>query len=401
VSRCYEVRTTEPARLPLAAFTLAVDLEPEAQLERYPGGLIPLGWAADARDPPPLALPPVPPAGAGLPFAGGGGILAAPGALPLPAPRGSPEPLAPPQLPWVGAGAGAPGALGGRYARPGSGGGASPRAGGAVYDSPHGGPPPYAAGALPGFGARPWGGGEEGDEDGGSRGDAVRLGSPAHPAYGGGAGAAPDAGGSTAFYGARHAGPSSPSLPALIKAASPTRPGAAAGAGASRLRDALSDSLDSGRRAVSAAAAAIADAEAAVMRSGGGGGGGGQGGGGGSPTRAGAAGAPAAESPPRLEPLRWSLQQSAAAVSGLAAALNAAATELHGPEPAAPPAPLPGGAWGGAALAPPPAAARSPEALEDGAPGGDWGGDAAARDLQGEVLRLRTEVRGRAAEWGA
>ncbi|KIZ02862.1 putative SCL-interrupting locus like protein [Monoraphidium neglectum] len=58
VSRCYEVRSTEPGRLPLTTYSLAADLEPARQLERHPSGLVPLGWAADARCPPPLSLPP-------------------------------------------------------------------------------------------------------------------------------------------------------------------------------------------------------------------------------------------------------------------------------------------------------------------------------------------------------
>ena len=60
VSRCYEVRTTEPRSLPLAAFTLVADLDPGRALAQHPSGLIPLAWAADARCPPPLARPPPP-----------------------------------------------------------------------------------------------------------------------------------------------------------------------------------------------------------------------------------------------------------------------------------------------------------------------------------------------------
>jgi hypothetical protein len=422
VSRCYEVRTTEPVHLPLAAFTLAADLEPVQQLARYPGGLIPLGWATDARPPAPLALPPAPPAspqlqaaasgpaGAGVPFAGGGGILGAPALPPPPALWGASEPM-PPSLLWPGAGSATISGVGSQHARPGSSGGGggmglSSDAAAMARSQPYrggddslprpllGGPRLYGSTSsapvpLPGSGAGGglhcvFSGAEDASEEGGLRGDGVRIGSPAAPVY------------SAARPSSVAGGSGSPKLPVLTNAASPPQLGAAGAlAGApspGRLRDALYDSLDSGRRAVSAAAAAIADAEAAVIRSGSG-----------APSPSWVAAAPPGTAGSQLEPLRWSLQQSAHAVSGLAAALNAAATELNGPETGQA---LPTGAWAAfgdtvSKLGLPPEVAQEAFGASAAAIGG-WGGDAASRELQDEVLRLRAEVRGdekRAQPW--
>jgi len=480
VSRCYEVRTTEPRSLPLAAFTTAVELEPAQQLARHPSGLIPLGWAADARgQPAPLALPP--PSLSSSTASAAQHLTDSPQALMLTASRGSPHNTAraSPErhaLPWGTASSGSPGAAvhppllrsrdlplppgAPRYAaRPGSSGSVgaaaynyttpsadadacvgvgdeseprpSPRglrpygspgmAGAGVAGAAGGGEVPLhwsrdsmtaAANGIGGAQHQYWAANEEESEDGGGR---VQMGSPVRTAT------APTATAPVPHHHhqqqQQHAGaPGSPSLPTLLGgpyAPSPphhtvyTTTATTAGASGavsptSRLHhDTLRDSLDTGRRAVTAAAAAIANAEAAVLRGSGGGGGGS--GGSASKSAAVAAG----------DPLRWSLQQSAQAVGGLAAALSAAASALHGPEVGGTLG-SPGREWGRAAayavrspavgglqLHPSPspgaAAAASPPTQPSMVAVASWGGDVAARELQEEVLRLRTEV---SVAWG-
>ncbi|KAI8466252.1 MAG: hypothetical protein J3K34DRAFT_524705 [Monoraphidium minutum] len=411
VSRCYEVRSTEPACLPLATYSLAADLEPARQLERHPSGLIPLGWAADARCPPPLALPPPAPAPQPLQQAGqlgaarrslqsaGGpssppGVRSSSGPASLPCYGAEGSPVAP--LRGMGTAGATMGAGGLRYARSGSSSSAGTGPYGAAaaaageeaeprprpspwglrpYGSPRVGglsggeavPPPSpgdpsadpwgagGAGAAGGGGGglgRPqqqqqqqqyprqygaWSAADEESEDG-VRADGVRLGSPVRVERAGGAPTLVQAS-AAAPLGSM---PGSPSLPALLGgpyAPSPrhTVHGAGGAFSPGRPHDALRDSLDTGRRAVSAAAAAIASAEAAVLR---GSGGGGQGGAG-AAAAVGGAGAAAA---PADDPLQWSLRQSATAVGGLAAALGAAASALGAPE---------AGAYGGAPGSPP------------------------------------------------
>ena len=440
--RCYEVHTTEPHKLPVAAFSLACELDPVRQLAQHPGGLIPLDWAADPHQPAALALPP--PSANGAPTAS------------LSSPRGllqveggemgalqthtSPEP---PPLPWGAEprrSADSPlvrsqGDAVPRFAVSMSGDAIKPSRAGADESQPRPSPRglrPYGSpvlGGSSGIGLHdsgspgrsfapvmsPWGRGavpaglhrvqrygamEEESEDGGGRSESVQIGSPERAVEAGaGAARAPAAalGQVDAVLGVP---PSSPSLPALLGgpyASSPSR-----GRAGKLERDVLRDSLDTGRRAVSAAAAAIANAEAAVMRSS-------------SRTPVVAAAAPP------LDPLRESLRQSAQAVGGLAAALNAAATALNEPpstsargQPAAPGAfnaAAPSSSWSYTAQQPntcagalgplyapvassgqrsevPPCGTAAPVGTA-----GCWGGDEAARGLQLEVLRLRTEVR--------
>jgi hypothetical protein len=497
------VRTTEPRALPLAAFTLAAELQPAQQLARHPSGLIPLGWADDPVHPAPLALPPAP-AGAHqrqpgsthdqhqplLLTAGGGSVRSSQ----VSASRGSPEHRS---LPWGAAaggaagGGGSPGGalhqsllcelnlpgIGGaqRYGRPASGsstGGAGFVAGDESEPRPsprglrpYGSPGVSISDLRSELGAQQWsrdsgsGGvavrqqtqfeqqqqavqqqqqqqywaaGEDESEDGGGRvqmGSPVRLAAaatavqqqPADHAYG---------------HAPSHHAPGSPMLPTLMGGPlshSPPRhtvytsPSAGAGVRTSHSpgsshpyhpSDTLRDSLDTGRRAASAAAAAIANAEAAVMRrSGGGAGGGGYSGSVyGVRTPAGVAGLGGGGGGVG-DPLRWSLRQSAQAAGGLSAALNAAASALHGPNEV-------GGSPhmysttshgeyqqltigvvpGGVASSPPHHHYQHPQdrtssagavgSVQQQALSGGWsGGDSAARELQEEVLRLRSEVR--------
>lgn len=478
VSRCYEARTTEPHCLPVATFSLATNLEPARQLEAHPSGLIPLGWAADARPPPPLTLPPSfnqslqPPLQNGadmrIATAHSGGGLASGRTSPA-GPR-SWQPAGAPPPHWYGGSGirgshtyshGAQGQLRSlnlpeqqgtfRAVRPVSGGGsgASPHAAtasalgagpghGEFGDEvepqprpsprglrPYGSPGVSAGGAMEGamhgrggqqVGDEGWqqptqhqqwglGEGEEGD-----RTDGVCMGSPVHVERYDAASAK-----STVQAGlALSCAPGSPPLPMLlgdpyapsprhsvsprhtvhgISCSSPFLPG--------QSQDTLRDSLDTGRRAATAAAAAIASAEAAVMRSSGGGVHGWRRDADRSGNRS-----------PGGDPLRWSLQQSAQAVGGLAVALDAAATALNRP-PAdgSPPRPsslrgqhqppqnitvaTAGDGWGDIYTISRPATA---DALAAGPPSSvvavaGWaGGDAAARELQEEVMRLRAEV---------
>ena len=404
------MRPTESQHLPLATYSLAADVDPARQLERHPSGMIPLGWAADARCPPPLALPPPPAAGQQaqpewlgaeggrreLRSAGGVGVgggrsapaaprpVSGPASLPWPgggaSGGGSPiTPLAQPQARQAGVMAHGTPAFG-RPASSEGGHGAAAYGGGAVEYAagddaeprprpspwglrPYGSPavsgaagdtaaPPSPAeldaerwGTYPRGGSAQqqhiqppgvhqgqqqlWGAAEDECEDG-TRADGVRLGSPVRverAAAGVGAQQAAALGlkvdaaaaASTTSLPALLGGPYSSSPRHMVHgvsspfAASPGRP-----------RDALRDSLDTGRRAVSAAAAAIASAEAAVMRGTAGGAGGSRGG-----VRDGVGTGPAAATD---DPLRLSLQQSAHAVGGLAAALNAASTALQAPD---------------------------------------------------------------------
>jgi hypothetical protein len=498
---------------------MVADLEPARQLERHPSGLVPLGWAADARCPPPLSLPPhhhqqLSAASTDMrrsqPSPGGDAIGGSRG---MSAVRPS---SGPPTLPWYegGGGGGSPvtlhgmsqplqqgadaaGPAGLRYARPGSSSSAGAAPCGAAVGSAQGDEAEPRPRPSP-WGLRPYGspvvssttGGaaasqspwvpresqwadsqgpsrqqqgpdqpyephsqryaDEVSEDG-ARADGVRLGSPVRveraTAADRGEGAAAGAWrlGHVAQGAASGGVASASSLPALLGgpyAPSP-RHMVQCGGGAfspGRPRDVLRESLDTGRCAINAAAAAIATAEAAVMRGSGGGGG------------AGATGSPgpgldAGASPQPDDPLRWSLRQSAHAVSGLAAALDAAASALHAPDAGAgrsaglgsPPRPLqrivvaPSPDWRGSAQCARRPGSAGQTAAAEGAPpspgqaAGQWlewqrcqpapmeGGtlasaalapppsvvavaswsppDATARELHAEVARLRAEVR--------
>lgn len=363
--RCYEARATEPRALPLTAFTLAADLDAGRQLERHPGGLIPLEWAPEARrpPPPPLALPP---AAAELPSVAA--VRAALGSPPLdaarltasgpaatlfPAHRASPDSLAAPPGAAMHHSDGAwPSASPRRHAPSSAGSGAgigvvngSCGDGGSLGYTIH-----TAAAAVPGARAASprlqpqWqqaGGDRWGldiaSEDGGAAGDGVCVvGSPAGLA----------------------SGPRSPPIPVLLGgpgAPSPTRHGLRAGAfnggrpwsGCGGGDDALRDSLESGQRAVTAAAAAIANAEAAVLRTSG--------------------GCPGALSPPQLQ--RFAVAASAPAL-------------------VAPPPPSPLSVAASTSPTPPARALAASAAAA-------WHIAPDARELQDEVLRLRAEVRGR------